>query len=233
MVDLPENGGIAAVIAAAGSSERFGGDKTESLICGKPCLVHTLCAFERSGQTVQTVVVTKKEKMSAVLSLKETYGLKKLTAVCEGGNSRQESAAKGFAAADPSVKFIAVHDAARPLITPEDIDRVALEAYRYGAAIAALRQVNTVKLVEDGFVKTTVAREQTVSAATPQIFSREIYERLIREFYGCFSAFTDDSSMAEKLGIKVKAVICDDTNIKITSPSDILIARAIFSERRE
>ncbi|MBR5720951.1 MAG: 2-C-methyl-D-erythritol 4-phosphate cytidylyltransferase, partial [Clostridia bacterium] len=76
-----------------------------------------------------------------------------------------------------------------------------------------------------------VPRDLTVSAATPQIFSREIYERIIREFYGSFSAFTDDSSMAEKLGIKVKAVICDDTNIKITSPSDILIANAIYAER--
>lgn len=228
---MPVNGGIAAVIAAAGSSERFGKDKTEALICGMQCIVHTLFAFEKSEQTVQTVVVTKKEKIGSVLSLKEQYGFKKLTAVVEGGSCRQESAAKGFAAADPSVKFIAVHDAARPLIKPEDIDRVALEAYKYGAAIAALRQVNTVKLVEDGFVKTTVPRDLTVSAATPQIFSRELYERIIREFYGSFSAFTDDSSMAEKLGIKVKAVICDDTNIKITSPSDILIANAIYAER--
>ncbi len=231
MKELSVNGGIAAVIVAAGSAQRFGEDKTEALICGIPCIAHTLAAFEKSKQTVRTVVVTRKEKIGRILELKEKYGFSKLSAVVEGGQNRQESAAKGFAAADPSLPFIAVHDGARPLILPEDIDKTAEQAYEFGAAIAVMRQTNTVKMTENGFVAATLPRENTVFAATPQIFSRKIYENMINALQGSFADFTDDSSMAEKLGVKVKAVFCDPSNIKITLPCDITVAQVLFEER--
>lgn len=227
---MTENGGITAVITAAGASERFGSDKTEHLLCGHPCIVHTLRAFERSEQTVQTVVVTRSEKMEYILDLKAMYGLEKLTAVVVGRRCRQASAAAGFTATDPSVGFIAVHDGARPLITPEDIDRVALEAYRYGAAIAVRPSTDTIKYVtEDGFIKTTLDRKTIYGAATPQIFSREIYQDMVDRFSDRFADFTDDSSMAEALGIKVKTVVCSESNIKITTPEDIVSAEAFLN----
>ena len=228
---MTEKAGTAAIITAAGASERFGEDKNAKLLLGVPSIVHTLRAFEKSAQTVQTVVVTRKEKIDFILSLKETYGFRKLTAVVEGGSCRQESAARGFAATDPSLPFIAVHDGARPLITPEDIDTVALEAYRHGAAIAAMRQTSTVKLVNGGFIARTVDRNTLLSAATPQIFSREIYGKMLEAFSERLGDFTDDSSMAEELGIKVKAVICDPTNIKITEPGDYTVAEAILLKK--
>ena len=227
---LIKNGGISAVITAAGSSERFGKDKNEQLLGDYPCLVHTLIAFERSEQTVQTVGVTRKEKIETILSFKEKYGLSKLSAVVEGGRCRQSSAAIGFNATDPRVPFVAIHDGARPLITPIDIDNVALAAYEYGAAIAAMPQVNTVKLItEDGFIKQTIDRKKLLAAATPQIFSREIYGKIVEKFSDRFSDFTDDSSMAEELGIAVKTVICQPSNIKITTVEDLLLAETILS----
>ncbi len=229
MFVLTDNIGIAAVITAAGESERFGKDKTEQLIGGHPCIVHTLLAFEHSKQTVQTVVVTKKEKKDYILELKKKYGLRKLTKVVEGGPCRQMSAAIGFAHTDPEIPFVAVHDGARPLVTPEDIDRVALAAYEQGAAIAATPQTNTVKLVSsDGTVIRTIDRKRILAAATPQIFSRKIYEDIVRSFSDRFSEFTDDSSMAEELGVIVKTVICDASNIKITTPTDLLVAQTLF-----
>ncbi len=227
---MSEKRGIAAVIVAAGNSERFGKNKLDGFICGIPCIALTLLAFEKSEETLQTVVVTKKENIEKILLLKKLYGLKKLFAVTEGGDCRQESAAKGAAATDPAIDFIAVHDGARPLVLPEDIDRVAKEAYSHGAAAAVIRQTNTVKTVEGGFIMKTIPREDTVMSVTPQIFSREIYGRITDEFRDRFKEFTDDSAMAEKLGIKVKAVFCSDSNIKITTPNDIIIANALLSE---
>lgn len=228
---LTENSKISAIVTAAGSSERFGKDKTEQLIGDLPCIVHTLKAFELSEQTVQTVVVTRKEKIEYILELKEKYGLNKISAVVEGGPCRQSSAAIGFANTDPCVPFVAVHDGARPLITPKDIDAVAFAAYEHGAAIAAMPQVNTVKTVTpDGFIDRTVDRNILISAATPQIFSREIYARMVEAFGGRFSDFTDDSSMAEALGVKVKTVICELSNIKITTKEDLLLAQTILKK---
>ena len=228
---LTEKGKISAVVTAAGSSERFGKDKTEQLIGDLPCIVHTLRAFELSGQTVQTVVVTRKEKIDYILELKEKYGLNKLSAVVEGGSCRQSSAAIGFKHTDPCVPFVAVHDGARPLITPKDIDAVALAAYEHGAAIAAMPQVNTVKTITpDGFIDRTVDRNILISAATPQIFSREIYSQMVERFSERFSDFTDDSSMAEALGIKVKTVICEPSNIKITTKEDLLLTQTILKK---
>jgi len=234
MSEMAKNNGITVVITAAGSSERFGRDKTEQLLCGHPCIVHTLRAFEKSEQTLQTVVVTRSEKIEYILDLKTAYDLQKLTAVVVGGHCRQSSAAAGFIATDPDIGFIAVHDGARPLITPEDIDRVAEEAYRYGAAIAAMPMSDTVKSIgEDGFINETLDRSKLLRATTPQIFSREIYADIVRKFADSFDSYTDDSSMAEALGIKVKTVICDPSNIKITTPADIVTAEAFLTERRQ
>ena len=231
MFALTEKGGISAVITAAGASERFGKDKTEQLLGEFPCIVHTLRAFELSEQTVQTVVVTRKEKIEYILELKEKYGLNKLSAVVEGGRCRQSSAAIGFKNTDPCVPFVAIHDGARPLITPKDIDSVAFAAYEHGAAIAAMPQTNTVKLIsEDGFIRRTIDRKMLVAAATPQIFSREIYTKIVESFSDRFSDFTDDSSMAEELGIKVKTVICEPSNIKITTKEDLLLAKTILGK---
>lgn len=231
MFELSEKKGVAAVIVAAGNSERFGKNKLDGLICGIPCIALTLSAFEKSEETLQTVVVTKKEKIEDILLLKEKYGLNKLSAVTEGGECRQESAAKGVAATDSEICFIAVHDGARPLVLPEDIDRVAREAYEYGAAAAVIKQINTVKAVENGFIANTIPREKTAMSVTPQIFSREIYNKMMNELGGSFREFTDDSSMAEKLGIKVKAVYCSSGNIKITTADDMIVANALFYER--
>ena len=107
---MSEKRGIAAVIVAAGNSERFGKNKLDGFICGIPCIALTLLAFEKSEETLQTVVVTKKENIEKILLLKKLYGLKKLFAVTEGGDCRQESAAKGAAATDPAIDFIAAHD---------------------------------------------------------------------------------------------------------------------------
>ena len=231
MFALTGNGKISAIVTAAGSSERFGKDKTEQLIGDLPCIVHTLRAFELSGQTVQTVVVTRKEKIEYILELKERFGLKKITAVVEGGKCRQSSAALGFEATDPNIPFVAVHDGARPLITPKDIDAVAVAAYEYGAAIAAMPQVNTVKAITaDGFIDRTVDRKILIAAATPQIFSRETYAKMVEHFRNRFSDFTDDSSMAEALGVRVKTVICEPSNIKITTKEDLLLAQTILKK---
>ncbi|MBE6631517.1 MAG: 2-C-methyl-D-erythritol 4-phosphate cytidylyltransferase, partial [Ruminococcaceae bacterium] len=162
----------------------------------------------------------------------EKYGITKLVRTVEGGNTRQESALCGFDATSPKADFVAVHDAARCLITTEDIEKVLDAAIKYGAASASTGVFDTVKIVDSkGFVVKTEDRSTVKLAQTPQIFMRNLY---------CAAAYTarkegfeatDDNMLAERIGYQVKLVECDRNNIKITVPEDIEKAEKILEER--
>jgi 2-C-methyl-D-erythritol 4-phosphate cytidylyltransferase len=160
------------------------------------------------------------------------YELDKVTAVIPGGSTRQESSRIGVEAINESSKFVAIHDAARCLITPDAVENVCLTAYDCGAAAAAHRATDTVKIcAPDGTVKETVDRNSVWLAATPQVFKTSIY------LAGAYMAIrdkievTDDCMMAERFGFKVKMVECGSDNIKLTGHSDLAVAEGILSRR--
>ena len=204
-----------AVIVAAGSSTRMGGeDKQFIRLCGKPILAHSMTAFQNCPVIEEIVVVTKADSVEAVRAMAAEYGIDKLTAVTEGGASRAESVRNGVAAVSCGAEFVAIHDGARPLVTPEDIARCATDAFRCGGAVLAVPVTDTVKYGrKNGFVEYTPAREK-----------RAAMERAFREL----SDWTDDSRVFENDGRRVFLTPGNRKNIKITSPEDVLIAEAFL-----
>ena len=226
----------AAVIAAGGDSSRMNGiNKQFAEIDGIPTLARSIQAFENADCIKEIVVVTRKDDISAVIELCEKYKFKKVIAVVPGGSSRQESVWLGFSEISDSTEFVAIHDGARCLVTPEMIEKVCREAYIYRAATAANRVSDTVKRTEKGgFVEETLDRNRIWLAQTPQVFDSNLYRaaaHIAREsgFVG-----TEDCSLVENIDFKaIRLVECGRENIKITTPGDILFAKAILCARKE
>lgn len=224
-----------AVILAAGSSSRMGGETTKQLmdLDGMPVVVHTLLAYEAADTIHEIIVVAREEEIPLYEQFKETYGITKLTKVVKGGETRQESARFGSDEVNPKAKFIAIADAARCLTTPGEIAKVCRQAYSWGAASAGVRATDTVKVVDkSAFVESTPDRPYVWIAQTPQIFQVQIYRAAA---YACrdegFNG-SDDNSLVEHLHIPVKMVRTHRENIKVTEPWDLLFAKAVLDARK-
>lgn len=193
-------------------------------LSGTPIIIHTLRNFERCASIHETVVVVSSEHISETRALTERYGTRKVASVVEGGASRVQSVWNGLRAAREDASIVAVHDAVRPFVTPEEIDRVVSEAERSGAAILASPAVDTMKEVEDGCVVSTPDRARLWHAQTPQCFRRELVVRA----YECASSertdATDDSALVERLGARVSIVEGGTHNMKITTRRDLALA---------
>ena len=224
------------VICAAGSSTRMGGGNSKQFIelDGLPVVVRTLQAYEAVDCVHEIVVVAKEDEIPLYNNMKDVYGITKLTKVVKGGETRQESARFGSDEVDKRCKYIAVADAARCLITPEEISRVIHAAYQWGAASAGVKAYDTVKVADkSAFIDYTPERNLVWLAQTPQVFQIDLYRAAA---YVCrdekFDA-TDDNQMAEHIRVPVKMVACSRENIKITEPSDLILARAVLAARKE
>ena len=197
-----------------------------------PIVVRSLIAFEQSECIQEIIVVGTKEELPIYKTFKRMYNLTKLKTAVEGGDCRAKSASHGFAMVPKKCAFVAIHDAARCLITARDIDRVAKEAYHSGAAIASKKVTDTVKVADKhGFVKETSDRSLLWLAQTPQIFKKSVYEVSLAKMGDLDEKITDDAMMAENAGFRVKLVECKDDNIKITTADDIFLAEKIIANR--
>lgn len=177
-----------AVIVAAGSSTRMGGeDKQFIRLCGKPILAHSMTAFQNCPVIEEIVVVTKADSVEAVRAMAAEYGIDKLTAVTEGGASRAESVRNGVAAVSCGAEFVAIHDGARPLVTPEDIARCATDAFRCGGAVLAVPVTDTVKYGrKNGFVEYTPAREKLLRRRRRRFLTLKFIAPLWKERFASF-----------------------------------------------
>lgn len=221
-----------AVILAAGSGTRFGSDIKKQYIAvdGVPVVVRSLQTFAACSLIDEIILVGDVDELRDVLS---PYPLKKLAAVVRGGTTRQESALCGFDAISSKAKFVAMHDAARCLVTIENIEDTVRAAYRYRAAVAAEKTVDTVKQADkDGFVDATLERESIWLVKTPQVFHCDVYRVAAYMAKKEKAAATDDSMLCERLGFSVKLVECGPDNMKLTHPEDLQRAHAIIEMRR-
>lgn len=226
----------AAIILAGGTGTRMKSATTKQmmLLLGKPVIVRTLEAFEACPRIDEIVVAVRPEERIAITLLCEKYSITKCHALVIGGDTRQESAVRGLSALSDDVQYIAIHDAARPLITPAQIGRVVTFAYAYHAATAVTPVVDTVKIVNNrGFIDKTVPRDTVRLAATPQVFHRRYYEAAVRYAQDKGISVTDDNSLMELIGQRVRAVDTGRENIKITEAGDIPLAEAILKRRGE
>lgn len=226
---------ITAVFPAAGSSVRMGKEiknKNFMELMGEPILIRTLKTFSKSERVTFLVVVVGADEIEKVEKLlKETEGLKPY-AITAGGSERQYSIANGLKLVPEESEIVLVHDAARPLISLQTIEKVIDAAEEFGGAIAAVHEKNTIKIIDDDdFVRITPRRVHLASIQTPQGFKKKIlfdaYERATQDnFLG-----TDDASLVERIGAQVKVVWGDYENIKITTPEDIKIAETFLRGR--
>lgn len=226
----------AAIIVAAGSSVRMGGDTPKQFmtLCGLPAVVRTLRAYEEAEYIDMTIVVCRPEDRERYAEYREKFRLEKLKKIVIGGATRQESALRGVEALGEDAKYVAIADGARPLTTPEMIDRVCLAAYRFGAASAAYPASDTIKTADQhGFVTATIERSTVWHAATPQVFSLAIYRAAAYHAADTKFTATDDNSLVENIGRPVKLIDCGRENIKLTEPGDLAVAEAILRRREQ
>lgn len=220
---------FSVIILAAGASLRMGGvNKQLSEIGGVPVFIMSALKFDKSEKTAEIIIAAPEEYCEKYRELAEKFGVKKLKCVVCGGKTRFESVKNALKYAGN--EYIAVHDGARPLIDTSDIERVFADAEKFGAAIAACRAVDTVKIVdENGFIVRTPPRENLWYAQTPQAFRRDLFEKCAEKIGE--NEVTDDASVLEICGERVKITEIYSCNMKITRPDDLAAARAVFESR--
>jgi len=222
---------LSAIIVAAGSSTRAGFDKLFAPLGGRPVIEHSIDAFERAQCVDEVIVVGREAALDSFSSLITQF--RKVRAVVPGGDRRQDSVRAGLDAVS-NTDFIAVHDAARPLITAKEIERVFAAAVEHGAAALAAPVGETLKLADrNRFVIGSIDRENVFAMQTPQIFARDLiveaYDRIARDSV----AITDEISAVQHAGGHTIIVRAEDHNPKITFPNDLAIAELILRMREE
>lgn len=223
-----------AVIVAAGSGERFGNAaKVLVRLLDRPLLAWTLDAFSASRKVTGIVLVVGPHTEADVTELVAAGAWPKVVAIVQGGDSRQRSMAYGVAAVPDDTEIVLVHDAARPLVTPAQIDACIDAAAEYGAAILAAPVTDTVKRVTDGVIAETIDRSTLWSAQTPQVFRADWMCRMAALAASDEVGITDEASLAEKLGYPVHVVPGDSTNLKMTHVHDLIIAEALLLARKD
>ena len=226
---------VLAIIPAAGMGLRMGGETPKQFLSldGVPVFIHTLRKIVGVEAVRQIILGLRPEEMERVGAEVEREHYSKPVRLVAGGTSRQETVARALAQAPTGTDVVLVHDAVRPFVDVNLIERVIEAAAKEGAAILGIPSVDTVKQVERQMILGTIPRERVVLAQTPQAFRydviKEAFERAAADgFYG-----TDESSLVERLGRNVAVIMGSDRNIKITKPSDLPLARLYIAQEKE
>jgi 2-C-methyl-D-erythritol 4-phosphate cytidylyltransferase len=223
---------LSAILVAGGSSQRMGFDKLFAVIAGEPVIAHPIRAFERATSVDEIVVVAREDRHDEIRNISRDKGFKKVLSIVPGGERRQDSVRAGLDRINHDAKYVAVHDAARPLISPEQIERAFAQCRVHGAATLAQPVNDTLKRVDaDLLIVGSVDRHQIYAMQTPQIFERKLLEDAYRAVYAENILVTDEVSAVERLGCKVALVLDDDFNLKITYPRDLPVADFILRDR--
>ncbi|QUO38086.1 2-C-methyl-D-erythritol 4-phosphate cytidylyltransferase [Dysosmobacter sp. Marseille-Q4140] len=224
----------AALVAAAGSASRMGGvDKQLTELDGVPVLVRTLLALENARRVDTIVVAAREDQLVEISRLCREYGITKCAKVVRGGENRVHSVLLAALEAGDA-ELLAVQDGARPLTTPQLIDEVIALAERCGAAAPAVPVKDTVKQVRsDGAVERTLDRSALRAVQTPQVFQADLLKAALQSALESGAAVTDDCGAVERLGKTVYLAEGDETNLKITTPADLILAEALLRAREE
>ena len=224
---------VTGIILAGGIGSRMSSNVTKQLIelRGQTVLLRSALAFDNCSDIDRIIVVAREEESEYISSELKT-NINKPFLVVTGGKTRAESAINGFMADELQSEYVAIHDAARCLITPGQISSVVAAAKEFGAASAVTGVTDTLKMADDEmFISATLPRAKVYRAQTPQVFKSDTYSRAISSFDRELSVLTDDNMLVEALGEKIRCVDIGPLNIKITTMDDILLADAILKKR--
>lgn len=226
---------VSVIIPAAGLGTRMGRRSPEKegvsrkqfmLLNGSPILVHTIRKFLSSPLISEIVVALRGDDLNWAEELLSSQGLAQTVRTVQGGESRQQSVENALATIGGDTELVAVHDAVRPFIEREVIEKVIREAAQTGAAIVGIVPVDTVKQVHRNKVRATLPRERLILTQTPQVFQVALLRKAFEKARQDLFIGTDESSLVERLEeVEVSVVPGTDRNIKITKPSDMDLAR--------
>lgn len=222
---------VTAVLLSAGESQRMNSDTAKQLmkIGGVSVVRRSALAFDSAETITDIIIVAREDEISRVRE--EVADIQKVRAVIGGGECRAMSARIGFLAAKDTADFIAIHDGARCLVTPDIIDKVVEAAMSCGAASAGMPVTDTVKRIDDECcVLGTVDRGGLYFTTTPQVFSTKTYAEALNRCKGDLTHITDDNMLVEGIGIKIKLIDCGKKNIKITTAEDVELAEFLLEK---
>ncbi len=236
---------VSVILPAAGLGTRMGREKSGvsrkqfMSLEGAPILIHTIRKFLRCPSVHEIVVALRPEDFDWARGLvhqehTDQHHPTRPVRFVEGGNSRQESVEHALASLAPDTELVAVHDAVRPFVDSELVERVIAEAARTGAAIVGIVPVDTVKRVHKNIIRATLPREHLVLAQTPQVFRFDLLKQAFEMARRDGFTGTDEASLVERLEqVEVSVVQGSDRNIKITKPTDMDLARLFLAEEAD
>jgi 2-C-methyl-D-erythritol 4-phosphate cytidylyltransferase len=223
---------LTAIIVAGGSSQRMGFDKLLVPLDGKPVVAHSIAAFEQTESVTEIILVGRAERLAEYEKIAETHGFRKISAVIPGGGRRQDSVRLGLEQLAAATEFVAVHDAARPLVRPDLVERIFQLARTDGGAASAAPVIDTLKRVDDNHVVTeAVERANLFAIQTPQIFRRDLLMQAYNAIFEAGVEVTDEISAVERIRGKVILVPNEEPNFKITYPADLPLAEFVLRQR--
>ncbi|MEA2085870.1 MAG: 2-C-methyl-D-erythritol 4-phosphate cytidylyltransferase [Chloroflexota bacterium] len=221
---------VGAVIAAAGSSRRMDGvDKILAPLGGKPILARVIDAFEGCGEVDRIVIVASEQNLKQCQQLVKEHDWPRVAGVWPGGERRQDSVMVGLGHLD-NCHWVVIHDGARPLVTADLISHGLAAATETGAATSAVPVTDTIKLAgDDHIIRETLPRHKLWAVQTPQVFRLDIIAGAYHQ--EAEAEVTDDASLAERAGYRVKLYMGAYENIKITTPQDLALAEVLLRKR--
>ncbi|GAW91138.1 2-C-methyl-D-erythritol 4-phosphate cytidylyltransferase [Calderihabitans maritimus] len=227
---------ITAIIVAAGKGTRMQAEvpKQYLLLKDKPILARTLQVFDSSPLVNNIIlVVSPGDEDYCRRKIIEPYNFQKVSKVIPGGLERQESVYNGLHALPNDCTYVVVHDGVRPFLTLSLLEQVIKAARELGAAVAAVPVKDTIKIAgPDGYVESTPERKRIWAVQTPQVFRRDLIVSAYKKAFTKGIVATDDSTLVEEAGFKVKLILGDYQNIKITTWEDFWLAETILERRQ-
>lgn len=224
---------VTAIIAAAGMGHRVDTERPKQFLNlkGRPLLAWSLAALGACPFVDELIVVAPPSEQGVTTGIVDEWAPPVRVKVVPGGARRQDSVRLGLAAVDTSKEWVAVHDAARPLVTPQEVEEVCLMAYEIGAAILASPIFDTVKKVdEDGFIVRTLDRDRLYLAQTPQVCRRADLEAAFNQAEALGKEVADEASLLEAMGQAVGVVSGSRRNLKVTTAEDLRLAEALIDQ---
>ena len=225
---------VTAIVLAAGRSTRMGGGPNKQFIelLGKPIIWYSLTAFELCGAVDAVILVRRPDYAQEAEQIVREFGFQKVVAVTDGGVERQNSVWNGLEKCEPATEIVAIHDGARPLVTPALIQATVTSARAHGTGIAANKVVDTIKEAnEDRTVIRTVDRTKLWAVQTPQTARLSLLRKAYTKVFQDQIVVTDEATAVESLGQKVHLVETSFLNLKITTPADLAMAEALLRVR--
>ena len=221
----------AAILVAAGASSRMEGqDKLLAELGGMTVLERAALAFEQNDRISELVVVTRGDRLEEVSRLLNARGLSKLTIVVAGGETRADSVRAGLGQISKKASLVAIHDAARPLVSQRIINEAVAMAIKTRASAPAIPVKDTIKVAKSGAVVDTPDRKTLFAVQTPQVFDVDLLRAAHKKAEKSGKELTDDCLAAEQLGLKVFLTQGEERNLKITTPLDLRLAALLLEE---